>query len=1387
MAKTSTHLRSLMHRPQSVGGRRLGWIFGLLLTGMLTGSHAARAFDLGYSGRVTHASGAPLKGPVDITVRFFDTATGGTARFSFPAFPRVPLIDGIFQLTLSLSDTQVQAIFGDGSRTVFIEGEAAGTVYPRQQFLAVPLALRVPIDHDTLTYEPNGVLAVDKVAINHVTGLSTALAGKADSNVSLAGDVSGTLSATSVDKIKGVSVTAPLSGTDAGKYLKYDGTSFVLSAVASGTSGSSSSQNLADLTNIAAARTNLGLGTLATASSVTSSDIADGTITDADISGTAAIADTKLATISTAGKVSGNAITSGTIGGSTVIATSGQLSSTGNIRLAGTGITPTELRFGDSDDSNYLGFKSPATVTANMVWTLPAADGAANTFLSTSGSGTLSWISPTINVASQVTGTLPLANGGTGASTDAAARANLGAAARGANSDITSLSGLTTALSVGQGGTGANLSSTGGTGQYLKQSTTGGAVIVGTIPASDITASIGYTPLNKAGDTLGGDLLMGSHKVTGLGAPTASGDAATKNYADTKLGGADLDQTSRIADYVIKWDATNSKYVLAADQTGSAGGGITLINGLNAGSQTLEVSLTGTTPAFTPSGSAHTLNLPLAANASVTAGLISNADYTAFTAKQAAITPTSTVSAGSVTTALQAGLEIKPYASSAGNTGEIRFDELAANGNNFVGFKSPGDLATNTIWNLPTADGTSGQVLKTDGAGNLSWTSGLAPTGSASGDLGNSYPNPSVAQVGGVLAANIASGANAANAATSANTVSTIISRDSSGNFSAGTITATLNGTASNVTGTVAIAHGGTGATSSAVAFDNLSPLTTLGDILYAGASGVDTRLAGNTFTSKQFLSSTGDGTYSAAPAWGTLAASDIPSLDAGKITTGTLAVAQGGTGAATSAANTIFAAPAGSSGSPSFRNLVSADIPNLDAAKITTGTFSNALINWAAPSAIGGSTPSSGAFTSLTSNSQNGYELKPYGTSPGNTGEIRFDELAANGNDYVGFKSPGNLTTSAMWTLPPADGSANQVLTTNGSGSLTWATPTTDGRVAISSKSSNYIVTASDTGKYFLVSGNITTLTLPAAATAGNGFSIMVKAVGGWALISPSGSELIDGSNSVLALPTQSVVQLLTDGTGWYLGYSLGAQYRGTPVSCGSNCYASAVMSSSLAYTSTGKALVQISGVWVQPNGTNVLKVDGSDAWHYALNANGRTASSNLLDKNLANLAGRVCPAKVFVEDSTNNRVVASRCLYYDKGNEDQRLDMPQVDGVTDQTTSGSLRLGPWNTAAGGNGTGASWYEGNIQTCAVKGMRLPLLYETTAADPGGSYRPSDWSVAAGDWSTITTGVPSVDGAYTWTSSAWTGYTDVYWAWAGTGATYYFYNGGYYAVRCVVP
>jgi hypothetical protein len=50
---------------------------------------------------------------------------------------------------------------------------------------------------------------------------------------------------------------------------------------------------------------------------------------------------------------------------------------------------------------------------------------------------------------------LAVTDGGTGASTASGARTNLGAAASGANSDITSITGLTTALAISQGGTGS--------------------------------------------------------------------------------------------------------------------------------------------------------------------------------------------------------------------------------------------------------------------------------------------------------------------------------------------------------------------------------------------------------------------------------------------------------------------------------------------------------------------------------------------------------------------------------------------------------------------------------------------------------------------------------------------------------------------------------------------------------------------------------------------------------------------------------------------------------------------------------------------------------------------------------------------------------------------
>jgi hypothetical protein len=109
----------------------------------------------------------------------------------------------------------------------------------------------------------------------------------------------------------------------------------------------------------------------------------------------------------------------------------------GQLYLSGTSASPATNGF------KITGASTGGQRTIN----LPDASGtvavSASGYLNLSAAGNLSF-----------NGTLAVTDGGTGANTAAGARTSLSAAKSGANSDITSLSGLTTALSVAQGGTG---------------------------------------------------------------------------------------------------------------------------------------------------------------------------------------------------------------------------------------------------------------------------------------------------------------------------------------------------------------------------------------------------------------------------------------------------------------------------------------------------------------------------------------------------------------------------------------------------------------------------------------------------------------------------------------------------------------------------------------------------------------------------------------------------------------------------------------------------------------------------------------------------------------------------------------------------------------------
>jgi hypothetical protein len=149
-------------------------------------------------------------------------------------------------------------------------------------------------------------------------------------------------------------------------------------------------------------------GALPSTVTVASANIVNGSIVDADINASAAIADTKLATISTAGKVSGGAINSGTISGSTAINTSGAIATTNSVAvgqsaaaantkldLAGT-YAQTIAAIGalniDCSTGNYF----TKTINGNSTFTVnnvPTSRAYAFTLELTHTSGTVTWFS----------------------------------------------------------------------------------------------------------------------------------------------------------------------------------------------------------------------------------------------------------------------------------------------------------------------------------------------------------------------------------------------------------------------------------------------------------------------------------------------------------------------------------------------------------------------------------------------------------------------------------------------------------------------------------------------------------------------------------------------------------------------------------------------------------------------------------------------------------------------------------------------------------------------------------------------------------------------------------------------------------------------------------
>ena len=205
------------------------------------------------------------------------------------------------------------------------------------------------------------------------------------------------------------------------------------------------------------------------------------------------------------------------------------------IRVNSTGA----LKLYDSDDSHYVGSQSAGTVSSNVTWTLPSADGSNGQFIKTDGSGALSFGS--------VSSALDDITTGDAASTLATSAGNITIDAQGNDTDIifkgTDNSSDITLLTLDGSEAGAatfnaGITATTGTFSGIVDADAGVTIDNITIDGTEIDLSSGDLTLDVAGDIIfdagGNNFKFSSGGTQVLDIANSSSDVIIKPTVDAK-------------------------------------------------------------------------------------------------------------------------------------------------------------------------------------------------------------------------------------------------------------------------------------------------------------------------------------------------------------------------------------------------------------------------------------------------------------------------------------------------------------------------------------------------------------------------------------------------------------------------------------------------------------------------------------------------------------------------------------------------------------------------------------------------------------------------------------------------------------------------------------
>ena len=632
--------------------------------------------------------------------------------------------------------------------------------------------------------------------------------------------------------------------------------------------------------------------------------------------------------------------------------------------------------------------------------------------LATSGSGT---IAATSVPASGVSGTLGVANGGTGVATITGIIKGNGTSAFSAATSGTDYSAGTSALPTG----------------ILKSTTTTGALTIATgadLPV--MTSTLGGavpTPPNNTTTFLRGDgtfatpsgsgttsnaLTIGTHltgsSFNGASAVTIATDAASANTVGTIVArdGSGNFSAGTITANLTGNASTATSATSATTATNIAGGsatsipyqtasGATSLTAVGTSGQVL--TLVGSIPTWQPAGSG---------SGTVTSVSVTPANGISGSVATATSTPAITLSLGAITPTSVNGVTLSGSSTPT----------LAVTGTTTVSGTNTGDNAANTTYasDYRAANfvaGTNYEVPLTFGTG-LTRT-----TNTVSVNTSQNISTLSNLTTAGFVKTN-ASGL----LSVDANTYLT-----STGSAASLTNFPTLNqnttGTAAGLSTTLAIGSGGTGATTKPAAFDALSPMTTAGDIIIGGTSGSGTRLAVGTSGQVLTISAGGSPTWGAAGS-GSGTVTSVAALTIGTTGTDITSTVANGTSTPVITLNVPDA-------SATARGVITTGTQTIAGAKTLTS-----LISGSAGATI------SGAATSLNDNSNFNTTINS-GTS---TGVVTIGNgtsgLRIGTSRVVINRSTAPLTKSGSYTLLAADViDAGILVETAGGATITFPT----------------------------------------------------------------------------------------------------------------------------------------------------------------------------------------------------------------------------------------------------------------------------------------------------------------------------------------------------------